>query len=135
MPHESAHDLPVTYKFKEQKVCEAALTVGAVVAKARMRSASAPELREAPKGAENAYKRTLLSLGEEWLDRWGVAFKAKDFRSFRFPAAADRVIYWASDELHDHLSLELPRGGYEVNHQQLGSDHRPVSLEASEASR
>ena len=32
----------------------------------------------------------------------------------RFPAAADRVICWASDELFDHLSLELPRGGYEA---------------------
>ena len=72
--------------------------------------------------------RTLLSLGD-WLDHWALAFKAQDFKAFRFPAAADRVIYWASDELHDHLSVELPRQGYEVNHQQLGSDHRPVSLE------
>ncbi|CAE7351396.1 not2 [Symbiodinium pilosum] len=75
------------------------------------------------------YKRTLATLGQEWLDNWGVAFKQKDFRSFRFPSCADRVIYWASDALYDRLSWELPRGGYEINHSQLGSDHRPVSLE------
>ena len=39
----------------------------------------------------------------------------------RFPACADRVIYWASDELHDYLSLELPRGGYEVGIGDLAS--------------
>ncbi|CAK8996358.1 unnamed protein product [Durusdinium trenchii] len=152
VPHESAHDLPVTYKFRDKTACQTGnspspkgkgasggsehyLTIGDVISKARLRSASAPDLRKAPtsgrrpKETENFYKRTLQTLGQEWLDRWGVAFKHNDFRSFRFPAAADRVICWASDELFDHLSLELPRGGYEVNHSQLGSDHRPVSLE------
>ncbi|CAJ1343622.1 unnamed protein product [Effrenium voratum] len=129
VPHHSVNDLPVTYKFNAEKSCQTGnspvrsgsndpehyLTIGDVMSKAC--------------GFQHGlYKRTLASLGE-WLDTWGVAFKQHDFRSFRFPACADRVIYWASDELHDYLSLELPRGGYEVNHGQLGSDHRPVSLE------
>lgn len=155
VPHESAHDLPVTYKIRDKMQCQTGnsptpgsgskdvqagdqyLTVGDVISKARLRSASAPEIQKTPtsssrsraRDAESYYKRTLTDLGQEWLDRWGVAFKKHDFRPFRFPAAADRVICWCSDELYDHLSLDLPRGGYEVTHSQLGSDHRPVTLE------
>lgn len=156
VPHESAHDLPVTYKFRDKTACQTGnspipegsrgkpgdhyLTVGDVISKARLRSASAPEIRKVPtaassykrsKDVDQSYKRTLVDLGPEWLERWGVAFKQHDFRPFRFPAAADRVICWCPDELYDHLSFEFPRGGYEVNHQQLGSDHRPVSLEVT----
>ena len=59
-----------------------------------------------------------------------IAFNKKDFRAFRFPSCADRIVYWAPDTLAGRISWELPRGGYEVNHAQLGSDHRSVSLEA-----
>jgi len=76
------------------------------------------------------YKRTMDTLGTEQLDTWGVVFKQNAFRAFRFPACADRVIYWAPDALSDRISWEFPCGGYEVNHGQLGSDHRPVSVEA-----
>ncbi|CAE6937751.1 unnamed protein product [Symbiodinium natans] len=165
--HDSVHDLPVTYKFSNKKMCQTGnsparrraespkseesssdhehyLTIGDVMSKARSQADqadSAPELTKvkttkttsttaSSKRTEGGlYKRTLATLGQEWLDNWGVAFKQKDFRSFRFPSCADRVIYWASDALYDRLSWELPRGGYELNHSQLGSDHRPVSLE------
>ncbi|CAE7549932.1 unnamed protein product [Symbiodinium sp. CCMP2456] len=164
--HDSVHELPVTYKFSNKKVCQTGnsparrreraeqspksedsgsdrehyLTIGDVMSKARLRADSVPDLSKVQttkttstttsKRAEGGlYKRTLATLGQEWLDNWGVAFKQKDFRSFRFPSCADRVIYWASDALYDRMSWELPRGGYEVNHSQLGSDHRPVSLE------
>eukprot|EP00439_Symbiodinium_sp_Y106_P013220 s2923_g1.t3 len=190
--HDSVHELPVTYKFNNKKVCQTGnsparrraeraeqspkseesgsdrehyLTIGDVMSKARLRADSVPDLSKVQttkttstttsKRTEGGlYKRTLATLGQEWLDNWGVvwslvvhietprwlssfgkpshraqAFKQKDFRSFRFPSCADRVIYWASDALYDRMSWELPRGGYEVNHSQLGSDHRPVSLE------
>jgi len=81
-----------------------------------------------PVGAD-LYRRTLVELGDEQLTRWGVVFKKAEFRPFRFPASADRVVYWASADLHPRLAWEFPRGGYEVNHAQLGSDHRPVALE------
>lgn len=157
--HETAYDLPVTYKFLENVECSkqgapvkggpgGALTIGDVVATSRRErrsislqdfSRARPKLETAttsntfavpmPSAAE-LYKRTLTNLGDDQLNRWGVVFKKNDFRAFRFPACADRVIYWAPDELADRMTWELPRGGYEVNHQQLGSDHRPVALEA-----
>lgn len=77
------------------------------------------------------YGRTMANLGEQKLEELGVAFKSQEkFRAYRFPASADRVIYWAPDALEQRLSWQFPRGGYEVNYSQLGSDHRPVTLEA-----
>jgi len=91
---------------------------------------SSASLRSAQSGgSSDIYRRTMTDLGPDRLANWGVVFKQDHFRAFRFPACADRVIYWAADSLADRLSWELPRGGYEVNHAQLGSDHRPVSLE------
>jgi len=80
-------------------------------------------------GAE-PYKKALDSLGDDKLTSLGLAFNKKDFRAFRFPSCADRIVYWAPAELAERMTWELPRGGYEVNHAQLGSDHRSVSLEA-----
>ncbi|CAE8604652.1 unnamed protein product, partial [Polarella glacialis] len=36
----------------------------------------------------------------------------------------------APDELHERMSWDILQGGYSVNHGQLGSDHKPVCLEA-----
>lgn len=82
-----------------------------------------------PHSAVDTYRRILTSVGDESLAKWGVVFKKTDFRPFRFPACADRVIYWAPDHIADRMTWEMARGGYEVNHSQFGSDHRPVSLE------
>lgn len=149
----SVNDLPVTYKFKEENGCKPGqLTVGDVLAKSRdVRSEpSARQESESVEGfldldsgstrappvkqesllpAVESYRSLMLNVGDEQLTDWGLAFKKHDFRAFRFPACADRVIYWAPDKLADRMSWELPRGGYEVNHGQLGSDHRPVSLD------
>lgn len=81
-----------------------------------------------PLGIE-LYRRHLVSMGEEKLVTFGLVYRKSDFRAFRFPACADRVLYWAPDALYERLSFEVLRGGYEVNHAQLGSDHRPVGLE------
>eukprot|EP00930_Biecheleria_cincta_P037871 TRINITY_DN26020_c0_g1_i1.p1 TRINITY_DN26020_c0_g1~~TRINITY_DN26020_c0_g1_i1.p1 ORF type:complete len:556 (-),score=98.03 TRINITY_DN26020_c0_g1_i1:107-1774(-) len=150
----SVHDLPVTYKFLENQVCKAtdgstadarSFTIGDVIGIARQRDtfAEAPtDAANSPKSPSSSfarrrcftdsglYKRTMDTLGTEQLDTWGVVFKQNAFRAFRFPACADRVIYWAPDALSDRISWEFPCGGYEVNHGQLGSDHRPVSVEA-----
>lgn len=135
-------DLPVTYKFHERPSIPkggapvaGALTLGDVAAAAG-RCAAPPTpgdggVRPSLTATSNDfYKRAMSNLGDERLDDWGVAFKKHDFRAFRFPACADRVIYWAPNCLADRMSWELPRGGYEVNPGQLGSDHRPVALEA-----
>lgn len=76
------------------------------------------------------YRRTLGDIDDARLRAWGIKFTDTDFRPFRFPASTDRVIYWASHRLKTRLSWSFPRGGYEVNHFQAGSDHRPVCVEA-----
>mmetsp|Transcript_36224 Transcript_36224/g.65755 ORF Transcript_36224/g.65755 Transcript_36224/m.65755 type:complete len:557 (+) Transcript_36224:76-1746(+) len=149
--HSRVEDLPVTYKFHLDQKCKSdaasgkQLTIGDVIGAARTRSGSAGQNADTAAVAEspsaqgnlqsklddmsNIYKRTLDNLGHEQRTRCALAFKPNAFRPFRFPACADRVIYWAADSLADKLSWELPQGGYEVNHAQLGSDHRPVTLE------
>lgn len=80
--------------------------------------------------AGDLYRRTMSQVHPILLQDWGLQFKESNFRAFRFPACADRVIYWAPLALAPRMTWELPRGGYEVNHLQAGSDHRPVSVEA-----
>lgn len=148
----SVNDLPVTYKFQDDRRCEfpgdsrhSILRLGDLFSIAQLEgdvrgssSPTAPRSRhgsnssaeDGPKIATENYRRLLLNLGEQQLNEWGLAFKKNDFRAFRFPASADRVIYWLPDSLRDRVSWKLIAGGYEVNHNQLGSDHRPVSLEA-----
>lgn len=75
------------------------------------------------------YRRLLGNLGQEQLQQLGLFYKKSDFKAFRFPACADRLVLWAPDTVADRLSFELPRGGYQVNLCQFGSDHRPVALE------
>lgn len=77
-----------------------------------------------------SYKDILEAAGEEMRSCWGIAFKPGSFRAFRFPACADRVIYWAPNSLAPHISWKVLNGGYDVNHRQEGSDHKPVCLEA-----
>jgi len=143
-PHSRVEDLPVTYKFNMNQTCNSEnlassgrhlLTVGDII-RARQQPGStepvepgSPSSRSSRADSSNVYKRTMDNLGRDHLKRYALAFKEHAFRPFRFPACADRVIYWAADSLSDRLSWELPRGGYEVNHAQLGSDHRPVTLE------
>jgi len=158
--YQSVHELPVTYKFVENVVCSSPkssssgghdsgvaaheqLTVGDVMSSATVyrRSTSDSDSvedasptrayrQESLRLGSEPYKRALDSLGDDKLSSLGLAFNKKDFRAFRFPSCADRIVYWAPDTLAGRISWELPRGGYEVNHAQLGSDHRSVSLEA-----
>eukprot|EP00927_Polykrikos_kofoidii_P061498 TRINITY_DN56334_c0_g1_i1.p1 TRINITY_DN56334_c0_g1~~TRINITY_DN56334_c0_g1_i1.p1 ORF type:complete len:582 (-),score=73.63 TRINITY_DN56334_c0_g1_i1:111-1856(-) len=76
------------------------------------------------------YQKTLNQVPRELLERWGIKFKEVGLKPFHFPACADRVLYWASDELHSRITWSPQSGGYEVNHFQGGSDHRPVVMEA-----
>jgi len=137
--YEEAHDLPVTYKFREspghafeRPASDAAswgtpsLTLGDVLVAAR---ACFP--RECGVQGPELYRRTLQDVPSEQLRAWGVLFKESEFRPFRFPACADRVIYWAPNGLAPRLSWSVHRGGYQVNHFEKGSDHRPVSLEVT----
>lgn len=131
-----ARALPVTYKYSEdigagfKEAVEAGggsgidvapLTIGDVL--------DAAEARKHQIHDDEIHRKTLSSVGLEQMSSWGLTFKEKGFRPFRFPAAADRVIYWAPFGLDARISWQLPRGGYKVNHAQGGSDHRPVSLE------
>lgn len=145
--------LPVTYKFHEQAKgrgvdsSSGGLTIGEVIRSSRERSPmndsegmrqndlQGQNVESVKSFATNAtfnaiYKKAMSNVGDAQLEDWGVVFKKHDFRAFRFPACADRVIYWAPDSLADRMSWELPRRGYEVNYGQYGSDHKPVTLEA-----
>lgn len=108
-------------------------TVGDVLtASGTWPSASKPHLGRGSGPSGPLYKSTLEEIPQEKLDSWGVTFKrGYDFKPFRFPSAADRVVYWAPDALAERMSWSFPNeGGYHVNHLQGGSDHRPVFLEA-----
>lgn len=89
-----------------------------------------PKTPKTPKEKNGMYQRAMANMGDQKIEEFGVAFKKGDFRAYRFPASTDRIIYWAPDALEERLSWQFPRGGYEVNYSQLGSDHRPVTLEA-----
>lgn len=84
---------------------------------------------QAPDAPDDMYRRTMRRVGSERLKGWGLQFKDDAWKPFRFPCSADRVICWVPDALRDRVSWVLPRGGYEVNHRQAGSDHRPVNLD------
>merc|ERR1711957_549269 len=79
---------------------------------------------------KSQYGETMSFVGVDQLAQWGVFTQKGAIPAYRFPACADRVLYWAADSLFDRMTWEHPRGGYEVNHAQLGSDHRPVAVEA-----
>eukprot|EP00913_Durusdinium_trenchii_P009205 g8653.t1 len=70
------------------------------------------------------FPRTLQSVPPDVLKGWSGALS-----QLGFPAAADRLICWAPKDLARRLQWSFPQGGYEVNHKQGGSDHRPVRLE------
>lgn len=91
-------------------------------------SGIAPPVATCASGTE-LYRRLLGNLGQDQLNQFGLLFKKSDFKAFRFPASADRLVVWAPDVVADRISFELPRGGYQVNLEQFGSDHRPFSLE------
>jgi len=132
--HDSTRDLPVTYKFRDVSGLDAAqqighgpqLTLGNVLDASGTADAG---LNRCSGHDVNIYRKALLDMPTAVREAWAIDFKAKNFRPFRFPASVDRIIYWAPDSLAGRLSWSVPRGGYEVNHLQTGSDHRPVCLE------
>ncbi|CAK0850117.1 unnamed protein product, partial [Prorocentrum cordatum] len=138
---DTASALPATYKFRaqpSQQQVEAAsrdkrelLRLGDLIEAASCARLfpNAPEISMDAHNPE-AYRKVLKDAGDEFLDRWAIKFKEKEFKNYRFPACADRVIYWAPRGLASRISWEFPDGGTKVNHAQGGSDHRPVILEA-----
>ncbi|CAK9062575.1 unnamed protein product [Durusdinium trenchii] len=120
-----ALQLPVTYKFIPTSEASA-IRIGDVLeeaGKARL-FPNAVSSGHSPK----KYRETMVD-AEDACSRWGLAFqKKKNFRPFRFPACPDRMIYWAPDVLAPRLFWE-PYQGYRVNHEQRGSDHKPVWLD------
>lgn len=147
--YETVHDLPVTYKFLENPArsqetddSPVSLTIGDIMTsqgmsdkkQAQFADEVSPTNGKKDEEATNLdgadlYKMCMAGLGDDKVSKYGLAYKKNDFRAFRFPACADRVIFWAPDQVADRISFELPRHGYEVNGSQFGSDHRPVSME------
>jgi len=134
----SAHKLPVTYKFNSE-VGEYFQGETATCSRgsARKSNLTLGEVKPVPQKnwhgedwTAEIYKTTLAQVGVSKLRHWGLEFKVNDFKPFRFPASADRVLYWAPDQLSGRISWTLPAKGYEVQHLQGGSDHRPVLLDA-----
>eukprot|EP00929_Paragymnodinium_shiwhaense_P107619 TRINITY_DN7388_c0_g1_i3.p1 TRINITY_DN7388_c0_g1~~TRINITY_DN7388_c0_g1_i3.p1 ORF type:complete len:597 (-),score=94.83 TRINITY_DN7388_c0_g1_i3:286-2076(-) len=141
--YESAYDLPVTYKYQESggraDLLHTNLTIGDIMDAAVDGNDRSQTFCFGPgdDGVQRSmsqrpcelYHKAMYDIGDKKLADWGLAFKSRDFKAFRFPACADRVVYWAPLKLSRRIHWELPRGGYEMNLAQLGSDHRPVSLE------
>lgn len=119
----NALKLPVTYKFNSEVGAHFKGTDGSALSLEGILTAAAK--RE----DDGAYAETLQSLPPDVLKSWSLEFKEANFRNFRFPASADRIICWAPSSLARRLQWTFPQGGYKVNHLQGGSDHRPVRLE------
>jgi hypothetical protein len=149
VPSTDALQLPVTYKFNEapgNRVPLSSLSLGDILNQVAIPTIEPSSPSNSPKKSfkerkitgsgdtletpGSTYRRTLTELGDSQLEKFGVAFKKGDFRPYRFPASADRVIYWCPDSLAQRISWQFPKGGYSVNYRQFGSDHRPVCLEA-----
>lgn len=146
VPNLDVSQLQVTYKFCDNSGgAEGGLTLGKVLEHCQhaissdriTHTQSSLDMMVDDEGGRQRrirvqpYKRMLAAIPPEVVEGWGVqAMKKSEFRPFRFPASADRVIYWAPDVLAPRLEWRLPRGGYEVNYNQMGSDHRPVAVEA-----
>jgi len=135
--HTSGHRLPVTYKYRDD--------IGeyfkgeSTNSRKNIRKKDLTLADFVPAHGKNwngedwtaeTYKKTLVDVGVSKLRNWGLDFNLSDFKPFRFPASADRVIYWAPDQLSGRISWSLPAKGYEVQHLQAGSDHRPVLVDA-----
>jgi len=80
---------------------------------------------------KDSYLEALRAIGHEKMEAWGLPFSETEWRPFRFPAAADRIVYWAPSGLGERLSWSLSESGYQVCHKQGDSDHRPVYLEGT----
>eukprot|EP00927_Polykrikos_kofoidii_P047909 TRINITY_DN42194_c0_g1_i1.p1 TRINITY_DN42194_c0_g1~~TRINITY_DN42194_c0_g1_i1.p1 ORF type:complete len:675 (-),score=102.98 TRINITY_DN42194_c0_g1_i1:26-2002(-) len=132
----NVRNLPVTYKFNETGSSDVCL--GEILSSFKPRLSVKHEMFEMfrpsdgqnePEGQSCLYRNALLDIGDEKLAEWGLTFKKNDWRPFRFPASADRILYWAPHSLADRIRFTYPNSGYEVIHAQNGSDHRPVVCE------
>lgn len=134
--YEKAHNLPVTYKFRPKNADQEKSFIVSEDQMLRIGNVLEEAERNTEKsggsftGQATEYKRVLCKAGVDFRSDWNIEFKEEGFKTFRFPACADRVIYWAPDSLASRLSWRIPKGGYEVDHGQYGSDHKPVWLEA-----
>lgn len=88
--------------------------------------------------ATKPYREVMDKLGSK-AEEWGLFQQKGDgkedkgkyhFKPGRCPSCTERVIYYAPASLQNRTQWYSPRG-YEVNYQQLGSDHKPVLMEAT----
>jgi len=84
------------------------------------------------------YREIMDKLGSK-AGEWGLFQQKGDgkeekgknqFKPGRLPSCTERVIYYAPAGLQQRTQWYSQRG-YEVNYQQLGSDHKPVLMEAT----
>lgn len=127
---ENALGLPVTYKFEAsvRPQCNELKLEDVFKANPNGQRPKGYGRRD-EKDISNRYSEILSRVFRDPLSKtWGLFFDPLDDKYHHFPAAADRVIYWAPDELADRLVWDPCC--YSVNDGQLGSDHKPVYLEA-----
>ncbi|CAJ1412252.1 unnamed protein product [Effrenium voratum] len=122
-----ATSLPVTYKFQPGSASEEFRISDVLEAASQARLFPSAQDRNSAHSPRK-YAETLTD-AEEAVGRWGLAFKKSSFRAFRFPACADRMIFWAPDTLAPRLRWDLPEKGYRVDYAHQGSDHKPVWLD------
>lgn len=125
--YKDASDLPATYRFARQK---------APVAKEgvlRMRDIY-PKAADGTASSYRDIQDKLRSSG--LLKEWGLYDPSQEgksdenkFKPSRLPGCTERVLYYAPYDFLECCTWEAPRG-YEVNFLQIGSDHKPVMLEA-----
>eukprot|EP00440_Ansanella_granifera_P047990 gb/GFBE01051985.1/.p1 GENE.gb/GFBE01051985.1/~~gb/GFBE01051985.1/.p1 ORF type:complete len:486 (+),score=99.75 gb/GFBE01051985.1/:1-1458(+) len=118
------NEMPVTYKVDPRMRIGNVVTVGDILNRIHDPAQPPPQPRNP--------SRQLTSVArKEFSQGWGLKNDPAKVKPSHFPAFTERVIYWAPDSLTCHLSWALPHGGYEILGHVDGSDHRPVTLEAT----
>lgn len=126
--------LPVTYRFNEKAkmsdVPRSGLRLRELFGDSRFTQQKLCHAHTGKHGKDH-YREVIDQLGET-LDEYELwRPKADDkMKPYRIPSCTDRVIFYAPKALQDRCTWECPRG-YEVNYQQLGSDHKPVLVEGT----
>jgi len=120
--------LPVTYKFDDSAVPDLANNDGLSL------NSIFPFYEGDPVGDDpQAHYRDAYAKNSMNIEAWGLKQQdpnAEDFRVNHMASCTERVLFYAARALQIHCCWEAPRG-YEVNYTQVGSDHKPVLLEAT----
>merc|ERR1719159_1167620 len=103
---DSALELPVTYKFEAsvRPQCNELKLQDIFNSNAAYQMPKAYGQKESQDWNENRYREILSRLFRDPLSKsWGLFFDPQDDKYHHFPAAADRVIYWAPDKLANRV--------------------------------